>query len=138
MREDRLLERIRRLDEKQDRRQVSDPSLLSDSVTSHLIQILNSRQGGCQSAPDLGVPDFTHLSASPEAPDMQAMERTIEQVIERYEPRMKNVRMRFKERVDNSLTLLFTIEARLAMENLDIPVIFESRVDADGRVSINH
>ena len=137
MREDRLLERIRRLDEQQDRRQASDPSLLTDSVTRHLIQILNSRQGGCQSAPELGVPDFTHLSANPEAADMLSMERTIEKVIERFEPRMKDVRMRFKERLDNSLTLLFTIEARLALENLDIPVIFESTVGADGRVFIN-
>eukprot|EP00828_Plagiopyla_frontata_P004308 TRINITY_DN11526_c0_g1_i4.p2 TRINITY_DN11526_c0_g1~~TRINITY_DN11526_c0_g1_i4.p2 ORF type:complete len:108 (-),score=18.10 TRINITY_DN11526_c0_g1_i4:32-355(-) len=56
MREDRLLERIRRLDEQQDRRQASDPSLLTDSVTRHLIQILNSRQGGCQSAPELASP----------------------------------------------------------------------------------
>jgi type VI secretion system protein len=137
MREDRLLERIRRLDEQQDRRQVADPALLSDSVMHHLLQILNTRQGSCQSAPDLGVPDFTHLSASTDAPDMQAMERTIEKVIERFEPRMKDVRMRFKQRMDNSLTLLFTIEGRLALEDLDIPVIFESLVDADGRVNIN-
>jgi type VI secretion system protein len=64
MRGQRLLERLRAIDQHPDWRDSADPKTAIASVIDHLIKILNSRQGSAPTASDLGMPDFTSLAGS--------------------------------------------------------------------------
>ena len=136
MREDRLLDRVRLLEKDPTRSSGQDPRRIVDSVLSHLQRILNTRQGGVQIADDFGIPDFTGLLHSiPES--LRDIERAIRTVIQKYEPRLRAVRVSFIPNEDDALSLRFQIVARLATGDENNPVIFESMVDSDGKIRIH-
>ncbi len=131
----RLLVRLRAMEDDPERRSSDRDQDIISGITEHLQKLLNTRQGSALIAPDYGIPDFTELLHSyPES--VRDMERALKSAISKYEPRLKGVRVRFIPDEDDPLNLRFEIMARLA--NLrDAPsVFFESIVDADGKVSI--
>ena len=135
MREDRLLDRVRRLEKDPTRSSGQDTRRVVDSILSHLQRILNTRQGSVQIADDFGIPDFTGLLHSiPES--LRDIERAIRTVIQKYEPRLRAVRVSFIPNEDDALSLRFQIVARLATGDENNPVIFESMVDSDGKIRI--
>ena len=135
MREERLTERIRSWNKAPDRRGGSDPKRMIDSVIGHLERILNTRQGSAQIADDYGVPDFSDFrSGFPDA--IRDLERTIRNTIQTYEPRLTAVRIKFIPQDENMLTVSFQIVARLILEDKKDPVVFESIIDSDGKVTI--
>ena len=135
MREDRLLDRVRRLEKDPTRSSGQDTRRVVDSILSHLQRILNTRQGSAQIADDFGIPDFTGLLHSiPES--LRDIERAIRTVIQKYEPRLRAVRVSFIPNEDDALSLRFQIVARLATGDENNPVIFESMVDSDGKIRI--
>jgi type VI secretion system protein len=86
-------------------------------------------------ADDYGVPDFTDLVHSyPES--IREIERSIRQIIQRYEPRLEAVRVSFLAQDEDIFSARFQIVARLATEDEKIPVFFESLMGSDGRVKI--
>lgn len=134
MREQRLLERIRAREIDPLRREGDDPVRIRDSVLLHLQRILNTRQGNVPIADDYGIPDFLDfLSATPES--MQGMERTIRQVIQKYEPRLESIRVQFIRGDENILSLRFQIFARLSTES-KTQVYFETVVDSGGKIRV--
>jgi type VI secretion system protein len=117
------------------RRSGQDPRRIVDSVLRHLQNILNTRQGGVQIADDYGIPDFTGLLQS--IPDsLRDIERSIRTVIQKYEPRLRAVRVSFIPNEEDALSLRFQIVARLATGDEKTPVIFESMVDSDGKIQV--
>ncbi len=135
MREDRLTERIRAWNNGPYRREGPDPRRMIDSVTGHLERILNTRQGNAQIADDFGIPDFTDFK-SDYADAYRDLERSIRQTIQKYEPRLKSVRVKFIPHDDEMLTVSFQIIARLVLEGRKDPVVFESILDSDGKIKI--
>jgi type VI secretion system protein len=137
MGENRLTERIRRWNVSPYNREGPDPKRMTDSVVAHLERILNTRQGNAQIADDYGIPDFTDFkSAYPDA--HRDLERAIRQTIQKYEPRLTSVRVKFIPRDDELLTVSFQIIARLVLEGRKDAVVFESILDSDGKVRIRH
>ncbi len=135
MREERLLERIRELKRNPERRGGRDSKRIMDSVLSHLQKILNTRQGSVPIAHDYGIPDFTELLHEyPES--LRGVERAIRNTIQKYEPRLKAVRVNFLPQDDDVLVLRFQIIAKLAIEDENVPVYFESVVDTDGKIRL--
>jgi type VI secretion system protein len=135
MREERLLERIRSWEKGPDRRAREDPAKIIDSVLRHLQRILNTRRGSVPIAEDYGVPDFTDLLHSyPES--VREIERSIRQIIQKYEPRLKGIRVSFIPQEEDIFSVRFQILARLAAEDEKFPVFFESLMGTDGRVKI--
>ncbi len=135
MREERLLERIQSREKEPNRRARQDPTRIIDSVLRHLSLILNTRRGSAQIAEDFGLPDFTEfLRAYPDS--IRDMERTVRRTILKYEPRLAGVRVRFVPREEDALSLRFQITAGLAIGEKKSPVIFESIVGSDGKISI--
>lgn len=133
MREDRLLERIKIWGEKPERRSEESTRRIIDSVLRHLQRILNTKRGNVPIAEDYGVPDFTDLLRSyPES--IRDLERSIRQTIQKYEPRLKAVRLNLIPQDEDMLTLRFQIIARLAVKQENI--LFETVLDSDGKVSI--
>ncbi|MBN2254116.1 MAG: type VI secretion system baseplate subunit TssE [Deltaproteobacteria bacterium] len=134
MRDERLLERIRNIELNPDRREGRDTGRRINSILNHLQRVLNTKQGSTPIADDYGIPDFTNMPGAFSTGATQDMERIIKHVIERYEPRLAKVRATFKVQEDDVLALRFEIDARLADEN--IPVTFETVVDAGGKITI--
>jgi type VI secretion system protein len=135
MREERLLERIRSWEKGPDRREREDPKRIIDSVLRHLQRILNTRRGSVPIAEDYGLPDFTDLLHTyPES--IREIERSIRQIIQKYEPRLKAIRVSFIPQDEDIFSVSFQIDARLATEDEKIPVFFESLIGTDGRIRI--
>ncbi len=135
MREQRLLERITAWDKHPERRSREDSGKVIDSVLVHLQRILNTRRGSVQIAEDYGLPDFTDIIHNyPES--IRDLERSIRHMIQKYEPRLSQVRVSFIPQEEEMLSLSFKIVARLEMENEKVPVLFESQVDTSGKVRI--
>lgn len=87
---------------------------LVDSIRAHLESLLNCTQGDCLTAPDYGVVDLTDLLR--DLPDsIGLLRQTLQRTIERYEPRLKSVRVRFLPGAagGDPTRLRFEISARL-------------------------
>ena len=136
MREERLLERVRNWERDSSRRGAEDPQRISDSVLEHLRRILNTRQGCVPIADDYGVPEFTeylHLGAEAD----RELEKVLRTTIQKYEPRLKGVRVSFIPEEEDRLALLlqFQVVARLAGDSR-VQVQFETSIDGSGQIRL--
>lgn len=136
MHEKRLLERIRDFEKDQDRRGEIDPQVLLASVLIHLRRMLNTKQGSVPIAEDYGLADLTDLPGTFSPDNLTDIETKITAVITKYDPRLTGVRARFVQKQDEALALRFEISGRVNVENLDMPVMFESVVEPSGKISI--
>lgn len=135
MREERLTERLRLWEKSPEQRGKPDPKRMIDSIIRHLERILNTRWGSAQIADDFGIPDFSDMrSGFPDA--LRDLERLICNTIMKYEPRLQSVRVKFLQHDEHMLSLSFQIVGKLVMEGEKAPVIFESMMDTEGKVTI--
>ena len=135
MEDERLLERLRAVEKNPNRREGRDNGRLIQSVLNHMERILNTRQGNVPIAEDYGVPDFTNLPGSSPSESTHEIERTIRQIIQKYEHRLTGVRVSFMPQEDDILSLRFRITAKLAVEE-DIPLTFNTVIGADGKINV--
>ncbi len=133
--QDRLLERISRIERDPSGRDALPVAWEVRSITRHLQRLLNTRQGGVPIAEDYGIPDFTNIPGETLTETAQEMVKVIRQVINRYEPRLSHVQISFIPIKDEILSLRFKIDARLARDER-VPVSLETRVMAEGKVEI--
>ncbi len=137
MQEERLLRRIIAWEKDPRRRTREDPKRTIDSVREHLQRILNTRQGSVMIGEDYGLPDFAEMLR--DYPDsLRDFERSIRMTIQKYEPRLKMVRVRLLPNEEDLLTLRFQVSARLVGQERRVPVLLESTVDQDGKVNITY
>lgn len=136
MNEQRLLERIRLMEEDPDRRDVADPAKVVNSILGHLRMILNTRQGNAQIAPDFGVPDFTSMVGTSGLDAIRDIEASMTEVVLKYEPRLQGVKIEFLPEDDQPLSLIFKLEARLSLEDREMPVVFETVLNPDGQIVV--
>jgi type VI secretion system protein len=133
MPEERLIERIRSWDRTAERREKPDPKRMTDSIVRHLERILNTRRGSAPIAEDFGIPDFTDFRTA--YPDSQRdLEREIRQTIQKYEPRLTAVRVKFAPHETDLLSINFQIVARLLIEEARDAIIFHGTMDSDGKI----
>src|ERR1019366_4505381 len=134
MREERLLDRLRRWETMPPGRGREDPRKVMDSVVAHLQRLLNTRQGSVQIAPQYGIPDFMHvLQGGPEA--SLDMESAIRAVIDTYEPRLTAVRVTYMPAEGGGTSLRFHIQAKLRLDSK--PVVLETLMGPDGHVQVS-
>lgn len=136
MREKRLLERLRAVELDPDWRGGSDPAAAVQSVIGHIGKILNTRQGSAPIAEDFGVPDFTSIASTFGADSVAQVEEAITKVIQKYEPRLKEVQLTFEPQPDKPFALAFKLQAQLAAEGQKHPVVFETILNPDGRIMV--
>jgi type VI secretion system protein len=111
------------------RRQIDEVA----SIIAHLHVLLNARHGMSSADPQYGLPDFTDLVHH--WPDSaRAMERSIRETIERYEPRLASVTVRQLGGTE-LLLLAFFVNGRLASQP-SRAVRFRTELDAAGRFSV--
>ncbi len=137
MREFRLLERIRYIDRHPEQRGRAEPNAMLNSVLHHVQMMLNTKQGAVPIAPDYGVPDFTDIAGSYASDAVQEMERGLTAVIAKYETRLRDARVEFESQQEDVLSLKFRIMGKLVLENGELPVVFESVVQSDGKITVS-
>lgn len=112
-----------------------DDSVVVMSIMNHLMKMLNVRHGSVEILSDYGLPDFNGLKSQfPRA--INEIRREIQNCIEKYEPRLKKVKVSYVEDRLNPLVLRFDITAELSMVGSECPVWFETVLDSAGRVKI--
>ena len=136
MEDERLLERIRAVERNPSRREGRDNGRLIQSVLSHLERILNTRQGSVPIAEDYGVPDFTDLPGSSPSESTHGIERSLRQIIQKYEHRLTAVRVSFMPQEEDILSLRFRITGKLAVEE-DVPIAFNTVIGTDGKINVS-
>ena len=132
---DRLIDRAPR--EEADRPLTREESerLYRNSVLRDLEWLLNTRRS-IVNVPDaleelqdsvftFGLPDLTSLSAD-DSETRQALIRQIERTINRFEPRLVDVRVSLASDVDSERQIHFTIEGLLKMEPNPERVVFDT------------
>ncbi|WP_108523288.1 MULTISPECIES: type VI secretion system baseplate subunit TssE [Bradyrhizobium] len=95
------------------------------SVLENLRRVLNSRQGCCETRPDFGMPELNE-AVGQGADAVRALARSLKQQIETFEPRLKNVLIRFHADPDNPLQLSFHVNATLNYNDQVEPVAFDA------------
>jgi type VI secretion system protein len=107
-----------------------------ESVLDHVGRMLNTRRGNAPVAPDYGIPDMVDLVHS--FPDsIKLMEQAIRTTLEKYEPRLSNIRVRYSGTPDDVFSLHFEVTAVLAVANGKNSVWFETKVDSNGEVVVS-
>jgi len=126
---DRLSTRRR---EKAGSRTVSDEAA---SILHHLQRLLNARRGHAAAQMDYGIPDpYEVLHGQGDA--IGQMAKAIKASIEKFEPRLTDVQVRYVANTDDVLSLRFQIVGQLAKSKDQAPVVFDTHVGHSGRIKI--
>jgi type VI secretion system protein len=137
MPDERLLERIRRAEDDPEHRGAPDPARVVGSILHHLRKLLNTRQGNVLIAGDYGIPDFTDLATTFTPESLGELGGAIARVIEKYEPRLAQLRVTPEPEGLELLELHFRIRATLTMnDGRKVPVAFRTVVAPDGKVAV--
>lgn len=87
-------------------------SSLMQSIQQHVEHLLNTRQGSVTHLPDLGLPDLTEIyQGLPESSHELMAE--IKHCLEKYEPRLAQIRVYPGEKSEDNSVVDFLIEARI-------------------------
>jgi type VI secretion system protein len=135
-REQTLLDRIGSLNKGKElsRSQSASEDLeaLMESVRASLKRLLNARHGMCEAQPDYGLPALNDLAAGG-GEHVDRVKKAIETAVQKYEPRLKRVRVSPVENEDiHGRIVSFRIDATLIARSGDQRVWYETSI-ADGR-----
>jgi type VI secretion system protein len=116
-------------------------SLTRKSIIDHLTRLLNTRQGSVPIDPHYGLSDLSNIAGSLAAGTTEAICEEVALQVNRYEPRLTNVRIIASNSSQERqvIALRFELSARMVnsqkapTENL---VSLLMRIDASGRVSL--
>lgn len=139
MRSKRLLEAIREInsspDSGRERYNTHNINEELDSVAGYLNKILTTKQGSVEIADDFGMPDYTTLVYESVDNAVDIIASQLSNILEKYEPRLKNITIKFQGKNDNELSLIFSIEAFI-IDHINSPVYFKTIFGSDGSISI--
>ena len=130
-----LLERLEAPDETRGRRLPGNLQEAIDSIRQHLQVMLNSRHGASRTAPDYGTSDFSDSFTGYES--ITAIRGEMQRSIEKYEPRLKDVRISFAPRENDPYRLYFEIVASVISEDEEAPAVFRTVFEGSGEVKVN-
>jgi type VI secretion system protein len=123
--ERRLFERLVEPDRAGSRRRKIDVHQLTESVIIHLRKMMNCRHGCTLIQPDYGIPDLNEFIFDfPET--LGSMRKAVQQAVEKYEPRLRAVRVKYVENPDNPLDIHLEITAQLLTDEKAIPISFST------------
>lgn len=116
---------------------VENVEALKESVREHLIRLLNARHDMSQAAPDYGLPSLVDLTVNTRE-HVPAMQRAIRTTIEKYEPRLRHVRVSHVpvESASTARSLLFRVDAVLVGREGEHKVGYVTSVRQDGQFEV--
>ena len=139
-RERMLLDRIAEMgDRGHDRSEpsvVEDVEELMESVRRHLGRLLNARHGMSEAIPDYGLPALSDLTIG-SGDHVQRVQDAIRVAIEKYEPRLRRVRVSAAVDEDSPQTLSFRVDAVLTGQLGEHRVCYETLVTGNGQFEVS-
>lgn len=114
---------------------VEDFHALEESVREHLARLLNSRHGLSEAQPDYGLPALTDLTGG-SANYGRLVQEAIRTAIEKYEPRLRRVRVTRQEDDESAQKLVFRVEGELQSRSGRVGASYQAAVVGDGRFDI--
>ncbi len=110
---------------------------LQESVRQHLGRLLNARHGMSQAAPDYGLPSLVDLITST-GEHVPAVQRAIRTTIEKYEPRLRHVRVSClrDEDAPTQRALVFRVDAVLVGRDGEYNVGYVTAVGPNGQFEV--
>jgi type VI secretion system protein len=130
-----LLERLRDPRSVETRSTELDYTSLVNSIIANLRHMLNTRQGGVPIQADYGVPEYGTLAYGMPTGLME-FQQSIKNTIEKYEPRLRHVRVKLRPPEENQSHLIFDVTAQLNIKNEEAVLRFETSIDSTGQVKI--
>ncbi len=94
------------------------------AIKRHLEWLLNSRQGSCQSAPELGLADFNDATGGSTDFTLK-IARNIKETIQKYEPRVIVQDVEYNPNPDNPLELTFKVTGQVPLRHQNEDVLIE-------------
>ncbi|MEA1917806.1 MAG: type VI secretion system baseplate subunit TssE [Campylobacterota bacterium] len=134
---ERLFERVMHMQEDSSYRpEVLSTSVELESILNYLQKILSTKQGSTVVSYDFGIPDITNFHDKSYGEYIKSMEDGLVQTITKFEPRLTNVKVIHDKKSEQSTIMYFKIDAQLS-SNTNIPVLFETVINPDGKVAVN-
>jgi type VI secretion system protein len=101
------------------------------SVVDHLGYLFNTRRGSLAHLPDYGLPDVAEVYR--DMPDsVEPLQNAIREVVERFEPRLRRVRVEQGRHDKNSMRLVFIVVGQTADgDDLRLETTFSSTDPAE-------
>jgi type VI secretion system protein len=131
-----LLERFRKPDLDEELVATENIGALVDSVIQHLTKMLNTPQNiGTLIQPDYGMIALSDIHSLPDP--IANVQKSIRTTIEKYEPRLRDVRVEHEASEEDPMNLKFKITARLVLRKGRELVYFETLVKPSGQVQVN-
>jgi type VI secretion system protein len=114
-----------------------DVDALMESVRRHLSRLLNARHGMCQTLSDYGLPSLVDLTAG-SGNHVQLVAAALKSAIERYEPRLRRVRVSHDVEDDQhgSGKLFFRVDAILISQNGEHKVWYQTHLAGGGEFDV--
>jgi type VI secretion system protein len=112
-----------------------DVETLAGSVRRNLIRLLNARHGFSEAVPDYGLPALTDLTVG-SANYAPAIQEAIRTTIEKYEPRLRRVRVSRVVDEEAQRTLSFRVDAILIGRSGEHRVCYETELTGSGQFSV--
>ena len=132
----RLFEKIRNFENKNFNVSVLQADDVIQSIKYHLELILNTRKGSTLIDADFGVPDFTNLVGGLSGESTSSIERAIEHMIKKYEPRFIQSSVELQPNEQDVLSMQFKISGVIKVNNKDTPIRLSANVNSSGKVII--
>lgn len=132
----RLFEKIRNFESKNFKISVLQTDGVIQSIKYHLELILNTRKGSTLIDADFGVPDFTNLVGGLSGESTSSIERAIEHMIKKYEPRFIQSTVELQPNDQDVLSMQFKISGVIKVNNKDTPIRLSANVNSSGKVII--
>lgn len=131
----RLAERAESARRGQQPTATEDVEGLMESVRMHLARLLNSRHGMSECLPDYGLPAMSDMTVGV-GDHVGIMREAVQKTIERYEPRLRRVRVSLVTDEDGGRALAFRVDASLVGEAEEYRVWYETSLRGDGQFDV--
>lgn len=102
------------------------------SIIGNLERLFNTRRGTLLHVPDFGLPDITNVSRAAPA-EVEAIRRAIRESVERFEPRLRRVRVDQDSTGATVPSLVFLLSAEIAQTGR---VQFQTTIRSDDLVEV--
>jgi len=113
-----------------------DLDALMDSVRLHLGRLLNARHEMSEAVPDYGLPAMNDLIVDVTKADA-AIEDAIRSTIEKYEPRLRRVKVSRVEDEEHRHTMVFRVDAILVSRSGEHKVWYQTEVTGAGEFEVS-
>ncbi|MCK5375502.1 MAG: type VI secretion system baseplate subunit TssE [Acidobacteria bacterium] len=109
---------------------------IGDPIRDHLGLLLNARRGTVEHLPDYGMPDMASFYADYPA-SLAGLRTVVEELIQKYEPRLQNVQVRLIEADTGEFRISLTITGEIEEAEGGSRVTYRTTIHRDGRTELN-